>query len=70
MSGPGLRLYRDRLPAAIHPLEEARWDPQVEGLLQLARQRWAGGEHDDPWAVEPLYLRPSSAEEQWQRRSG
>jgi tRNA threonylcarbamoyladenosine biosynthesis protein TsaB len=69
VSGPGLRLHRDRLPAHVRPVEESLWEPRPESLLALALRRWAAGERDDPFAVEPLYLRPSSAEEQWQARS-
>ena len=69
VSGPGLRLHRDRLPASVRAVEEPLWEPRPESLLALALRRWAAGERDDPFAVEPLYLRPSSAEEQWQGRS-
>ncbi|HKI32573.1 MAG TPA: tRNA (adenosine(37)-N6)-threonylcarbamoyltransferase complex dimerization subunit type 1 TsaB [Gemmataceae bacterium] len=67
-SGPGLRLHQGRLPATVRPVQEALWEPRAESLLALALKRWHAGERDDPFAVEPLYLRPSSAEEQWQAR--
>jgi tRNA threonylcarbamoyladenosine biosynthesis protein TsaB len=67
-SGPGLRLHRDRLPAEVRAVDESLWDPRAEGLLALALKRWRAGERDDVFAVEPLYLRPSSAEQQWQAR--
>jgi len=70
VSGPGLRLHRDRLPSVVRAVEESLWDPQAENLLRLALRCWEAGERDDPFTVEPLYLRPSSAEEQWRRRSG
>jgi tRNA threonylcarbamoyladenosine biosynthesis protein TsaB len=69
VSGPGLRLHRVGLPAAVRAVEESQWDPRPEGLLALALRRWVAGERDDPFAVEPLYLRPSSAEQQWRGRS-
>jgi tRNA threonylcarbamoyladenosine biosynthesis protein TsaB len=68
VSGPGLRLHRARLPATVRAVDESRWEPRPESLLRLALRRWAAGERDDPFAVEPLYLRPSSAEQQWQAR--
>lgn len=68
VSGPGLRLHRGRLPAGVRAVEEALWEPRPESLLVLALRRWRAGERDDPFAVEPLYLRPSSAEEQWHGR--
>jgi tRNA threonylcarbamoyladenosine biosynthesis protein TsaB len=69
-SGPALRLHRGLLPADVRAVEESLWEPRAESLLALALARWRAGERDDPFAVEPLYLRPSSAEEQWRGRPG
>ncbi len=69
VSGPALHLHRARLPGNMRPVDESVWEPRPESLLELALKRWAAGERDDLFAVEPLYLRPSSAEEQWQARS-
>jgi tRNA threonylcarbamoyladenosine biosynthesis protein TsaB len=66
-SGPGLHAYRSRLPANIPVADSAAWDPQPESLLHLGLERFRAGERDDLWAVEPLYLRPSAAEEQWRK---
>jgi len=41
------------------------WDPQPESLLRLGLARHQKGERDNVWALEPLYLRASSAEEKW-----
>jgi tRNA threonylcarbamoyladenosine biosynthesis protein TsaB len=68
ITGPGLRKLADRLPPTVTPLEPARWDPQPEALLQVGWERYQQGQRDDVWAVEPLYLRPSAAEEQWAAR--
>jgi tRNA threonylcarbamoyladenosine biosynthesis protein TsaB len=68
VSGPGLYGRRERLPAGVRPLPPSYWDPHPEQLLRLALDRYNKGERDDLWALEPLYLRPSAAEEQWQRR--
>ena len=69
VSGPGLRKYLGKLPPGTHVVEEDRREPQSESLLQLGLARYLRGERDDVWAVEPLYLRPSSAEEQWKNRT-
>lgn len=68
ISGPGLHKYRDRLPAA-RLVSPEQWDPQPENLLRIGLHRYEAGERDDVWTVEPLYLRPSSAEEKWQGRA-
>jgi tRNA threonylcarbamoyladenosine biosynthesis protein TsaB len=68
--GPGVEKYGNLLHGrvAIGPPES--WFPQAEDLLQIARERLERGEKDDAFAVEPLYLRPSSAEEKWLQRDG
>lgn len=70
VTGPGLRVFGNRLPEGIRVVESAAWDPQPETLLKIALPRYRAGERDDLWKLEPLYLRPSSAEEKWQQRSG
>src|SRR5262249_6714096 len=69
VSGPGLRQDEGRLPAGVSLVDASQREPQPESLLRLALARYLRGERDDPWSVEPLYLRPSSAEEQWDRKS-
>ena len=68
VTGPGMVKWGDRLPAGIRRAPEPTWEPGVTALLALGRERFAAGQRDDPFALEPLYLRASSAEEQWQRR--
>jgi len=68
VGGPGLHRFHARLPSVCHVLDSSHWDPTADALLRLGRARHAGGEVDDPYTLEPLYLRPSSAEEQWTRR--
>jgi tRNA threonylcarbamoyladenosine biosynthesis protein TsaB len=68
LSGPGLRTFGQRLPADVRLVEAGRWEPLPESLLALGLRRWQAGEREDAWALEPLYLRPSSAEEQWRGR--
>jgi tRNA threonylcarbamoyladenosine biosynthesis protein TsaB len=66
--GPGLHAHGRSLPESVRMVDAEFWDPQPESLLRLGLARFRAGERDDPWALEPLYLRPSAAEEQWQRR--
>ncbi len=68
VTGPGLETYRDRLPAGIKLIEAAHWHPRLESLLRVGLERLHRGEADDLLKLEPLYLRPSSAEENWPRR--
>jgi tRNA threonylcarbamoyladenosine biosynthesis protein TsaB len=68
VSGPGLRGRESRLPAGVQAVAAELWEPRPESLLCLGLERYLKGERDDLWTLEPLYLRPSSAEEQWQQR--
>jgi tRNA threonylcarbamoyladenosine biosynthesis protein TsaB len=68
VTGPGLKKWEGRLPPDVPRVEEARRDPHPESVLHLGLTRYRAGQRDDVWSVEPLYLRPSSAEEQWQAR--
>lgn len=68
LTGPGLSKFRARLPAGCHLVPEADWDPRAESLLRIGLARYEAGESDDIWTAEPLYLRPSSAEEKWNEK--
>jgi tRNA threonylcarbamoyladenosine biosynthesis protein TsaB len=65
VTGPGLRVSGRRLPDGVSVVPAEHWDPRAESLLSLGLARYRVGERDDVWTVEPLYLRPSSAEEKW-----
>jgi tRNA threonylcarbamoyladenosine biosynthesis protein TsaB len=69
VTGPGLRKWAARVPAEVPVLDSSLWEPQAISLLRIGLTRYREGERDDPWTLEPLYLRPSSAEEQWRARS-
>lgn len=62
-TGPGVRAYRTAI--TDHVVAEHLWDPQPESVLRLGLERIKAGEHDDLYKLEPLYLRPSGAEEKW-----
>jgi len=69
VTGPGLLKWAPHLPAEAPQVDATLWEPQPASLLRLGLARYLAGERDDPWTLEPLYLRPSSAEEQWRARS-
>ncbi|HYV39697.1 MAG TPA: tRNA (adenosine(37)-N6)-threonylcarbamoyltransferase complex dimerization subunit type 1 TsaB [Gemmataceae bacterium] len=68
VSGPGLRKWAAHLAANMKPLEPQLWEPQPETMLRLGLARQEKGERDAVWSMEPIYLRPSAAEEQWAKR--
>jgi tRNA threonylcarbamoyladenosine biosynthesis protein TsaB len=68
VAGPGLRVYGPRLAEGWRVVPQEDWEPRPESLLRLGLARFLAGERDDVWALEPLYLRPSAAEEQWDRK--
>jgi tRNA threonylcarbamoyladenosine biosynthesis protein TsaB len=65
VSGPGLHGHEGRISGRARLLEPAQWDPRPDSVLRLGLARYERGERDDPWALEPIYLRPSAAEEKW-----
>jgi tRNA threonylcarbamoyladenosine biosynthesis protein TsaB len=70
VTGPGIRALGERLPSVVARLPEETWDPTPQSVLCIGLDRWLRGSMDDIWTLEPLYLRPSSAEEKWQARQG
>jgi tRNA threonylcarbamoyladenosine biosynthesis protein TsaB len=64
--GPGLRIAGPWLPPGMPTVTP---DPSVADLLAVGWERYQRGLRDDPVLLEPLYLRRSSAEEQWDRRA-
>jgi tRNA threonylcarbamoyladenosine biosynthesis protein TsaB len=65
--GPGLERFAPALGTAVRVAPPETWFARAERLLQLGLERLRRGEKDDVFAVEPLYLRASSAEEKWSR---
>jgi tRNA threonylcarbamoyladenosine biosynthesis protein TsaB len=68
VSGPGLEGQESRLHPGQPVVAAGARQPSAESLLHLGLARYRSGEGDDFWTVEPLYLRPSSAEEKWNAR--
>jgi tRNA threonylcarbamoyladenosine biosynthesis protein TsaB len=69
VTGPGLLKWATHVPSDVPRVDASLWEPQAASLLCIGLARYLAGERDDPWMLEPLYLRPSSAEEQWRARS-
>ncbi len=67
--GPALESTRilGQLPQGILTSGAANNFPDGHHLIELARELWSDGFRDDPWLLEPRYLRRSAAEEQWDR---
>ncbi len=70
VTGPGLRNNVNRLPRIIAAVAEEYWDPQLPSLLHIGLESYRTGRRDDLLTLEPIYLRPSAAEQQWKGGSG
>lgn len=69
VTGPGLSIVEADLPASQPRVPLEAREPATSSLLRLGLKRWRAGEADDFWTAEPLYLRPSSAEELWEKKT-
>lgn len=68
--GPALASGRVRasIPAGAILLTDADNYPRGENLIAAAREAPLESSRDDSWLLEPLYLRRSAAEDQWDAR--
>jgi tRNA threonylcarbamoyladenosine biosynthesis protein TsaB len=68
--GPALEVPRIRsaIPASFR-IAEASCRPEPSPMLALARDAWNAGLRHEIESLEPLYLRRSAAEDQWDARS-
>lgn len=69
VTGPALDRYRTLVPAAAMAAPPSQCHPTAEGLWQVGLAALCAGLRADFWTLEPLYLRPSSAEQKWARRA-
>jgi tRNA A37 threonylcarbamoyladenosine modification protein TsaB len=71
VTGGGLGRYAHVFGAGEFVLApQEGWFPAVEWVHALGWERSQGGLADDPYALEPMYLRLPAAEERWRERSG
>jgi tRNA threonylcarbamoyladenosine biosynthesis protein TsaB len=67
ISGPGIKGNEERLVGRCL-VDATLREPRAESILHLGLERWKRGDTDDINGLEPLYLRPSAAEEQQAKR--
>ncbi len=66
-TGPGVSVVASRLPPSSRVIAPDRREPAVESLHSIGLARYQAGRFDDLRALEPLYARPSSAEQKLSR---
>jgi len=62
VTGPGVPVYSDRIPQTSRLVPEADREPRLENVYTVG-MRTAPLSREEVFALEPLYLRESSAEE-------
>ncbi|MGL4460568.1 MAG: tRNA (adenosine(37)-N6)-threonylcarbamoyltransferase complex dimerization subunit type 1 TsaB [Planctomycetia bacterium] len=67
-AGPGLDRFAALLPPGVRFAAEGLRAPTAAAAWHVAECLYTAGRRDDPWALEPLYLRKSSAELKWENR--
>jgi tRNA threonylcarbamoyladenosine biosynthesis protein TsaB len=65
VSGPGIDIVVSRLPSGVAVVPPDLRAARIESLLRVGLDRLSRDEADNVFSLEPLYLRPSSAEEKW-----
>lgn len=66
VTGPGVTVYADRLPQTCPVVPEPEREPRIESLFRVG-SRLSPLTREELFALEPLYLRGSSAEEKAKR---
>lgn len=69
ITGGALRRYGDEFRSAGFALApEGEWLPRVRWVYALGWERYQAGLLDDPYTLEPIYLRLPAAEERWREK--
>lgn len=68
VSGPGVEPYVEQLMGTCRILDSSLRHPLASVVGRLGLKALEAGHLADPWQLEPLYLRRSSAEEKWEAR--
>jgi tRNA threonylcarbamoyladenosine biosynthesis protein TsaB len=61
--GPGLERLKAQIPAGLEGAGAECNTPLGASLAGLAQESWLLGRRSDLWKLEPVYVRPSAAEE-------
>lgn len=70
LTGPGLSVLANSLPAGSHMTDDTIWQPRAATVGRLAALRFERGGRDDLLALTPYYVRRSAAEEKWLGEGG
>ncbi len=68
LTGPALAAIDRDLLREVHVVEPSRWRPTAAAVAQAAWAMYQQGARDDPWNLEPQYVRRSAAEERFATR--
>lgn len=68
VTGPAISRFADLIPEGISAASPGRFNPSTHALWEIGRKRFRSGQRDDIWSLEPRYLRPSAAQEKWDKR--
>ncbi len=67
LSGPAIGLFESQL-RGFHVVDDKNRLPSCRSLAEIAVNQYDMAPSDALWTVEPIYLRPSAAEEQWDKK--
>lgn len=69
ITGPAVSRFQSVLPENCLIAAPVEQEPSALGLWRAGIRAYRDGKLDDFWTLEPLYLRPSAAEEKWDQRN-